>query len=138
MTMDLFPAAIYVLVGIILISATSQAILTVKRWNVEANTPYDTIDKVLLFISMIVLLIGALFGIFTASTKRPSRSSHPGDNDLAPEDTGDDKDHESRSDQVVRVIEDQADRAEKHIEEEATDDEVASRGAGLFDPGVEE
>jgi hypothetical protein len=43
---------------------------------------------------------------------------------------------EPPSERVVRVVEDIADKEGTHLREVATDDEVASKGAALFDPGT--
>lgn len=72
----------------------------------------------------LLLLIAALFRRSPSSTRQPTI---PG-----PEDS----DGETTDQRVRRVLEAEARRVKEHVLEEATDDEVAARGAGLFDPDV--
>ena len=74
-----------------------------------------------------------LLSIIRSKPEDPVRL--PGDDDLEPDESSDEE-IETQGEQVRRVIEEEAERVEEHILEEATDDEVASRGAGLFDPGA--
>ncbi len=131
---EVSPALIYAGVIAIIVAATSWGILTFKRRG-DPDAPYDTVDKVLWGLTIPVLAVVVIGGFVMASQARKTGRLHKeGDDDLTPDEPETDP-GESRGDQVARIIEDRAEEVEKHVLEEATEDEVAARGAGLFDPG---
>lgn len=125
------PIWVYALVISIVVAVVAQAILWVKRRG-DPEGPYDPIDWTLWALTAPVLLIAA--AVVFVESRRPE-AGREDDDDLSPDEPVD-RDEESRTDQVIRIVEAQAEEVEDHVLNEATDDEVAGRGASIFDPGV--
>ena len=120
-----------VLVGVlvlVIVSGIAWGVLKLR----EGNEP-TTIDRVLKLFALPLLGLGLLALVLMRNNAAGPRRM-AGDDDLEPDEPTDPGDRETEGEHVRRVIEEQADRVEKHVLEEATDDEVAARGAGLFDP----
>ena len=130
---EISPALLYAgLIGIV-VAAGAHGILTFKRRD-DPDAPYDTVDKVLWGLTIPVVAVVLIGGFIIARGRKVGRPNKEGDDRLAPDEPVTDP-GESRGDQVARIIEERAEEVEEHILEEATDDEVAAVGAGLFDPG---
>ncbi len=128
------PIVLYVLVIVLIVAAISSTILFFKRRG-RKDEPYDMVDKVLVALGLPLVLIGVVVAATALAQGNRGTSRREGDDDLAP-DTPTEPPAESRGEQVVRIIEDRAEEVEDHVLNDATDDEVAARGAGLFDPGA--
>ena len=130
------PTLMAVLLVLAMISAACTTALKLKRQNVDVDAPYDTVDKVLWVLGIPLLAVVAIAGIVavTRTGDKPSERRE-GDDDLVPDEEPTDPNAESRGEQVARVIEENAEKVEKHVLEEATDDEVGARGAALFGLG---
>lgn len=128
----LHPEMVLGLILLIVVSGTCGLVLHYKRRDLPAGTPWALEDKVLLAFGVLPLVVVGICGAvltFLGRT-RASKSSRPGDSDLAsgaPAEIG-----ESRGDQVIRIVEERGAEVERHLLEDATDDEVGARGAVLF------
>lgn len=130
------PTVMVVLFAAAVVSGICTAALKFKRRGLDADAPYDTVDKVLWVLGIPLLAVVGVLGI-VAVTQAGGKSTErrEGDDDLAPDEEPTDPNAESRGEQVARVIEENAEKVEKHVLEEATDDEVGARGAALFGLG---
>lgn len=122
------PLVITVVV-LLIVSGVAWGVLQLR----QSDEP-TTFDRVLKLFALPLLGLGLLLLIVSrANAATPGRME--GDDDLEPDESTDpEEDRETQAEQVRRVLEDEADRVEEHIIEKATDDEVAARGAALFDP----
>lgn len=118
---------------LLLVSGGCSVALHFKRQKMPDGSPFDVVDRVLwvcgapLFIFL--TLLGAV--VVMGRLRGAASNQREGDTDLAT-DGPSSLPEESRSEQVVRILETQAEKAEAHILEEATEDEVGARGAALF------
>lgn len=112
-----------------IISSSCAVALWIRRS--DAKGPFTTIDIALAIGAApfaLVFLIASVIGIKNLF----SRESDP-----EPGVVVDTHEGPSSSEHVDEVVGDIAERTETHIREDATDDEVAARGAALFDPSAE-
>lgn len=115
------------------VSGAAWLALRIKRGS-DASSPYDTVEKVLLALSVPLFVLGLVAAAMSMTrTKTPSRRE--GDEDLTPDNVPTEE-SESPGELVTRVVIENAEAAETHTLHEATEDEVAARGAALFDPGA--
>ena len=130
------PIAQVVLFIAAVISVASTAILRSRRGKVQRGTPYTTLDKVLfvLGIPMIFIIGVSALLLMAGATQRPV-NRREGDNDISLDDPPETPD-EGKGEGIARVIEDRAEKVETEILEEATDDEVGSRGAKVYGLGL--
>lgn len=136
MPIELDPLVIQAVVAALVVAGTAWTILYFKRRS-DPSAPYDTIDKVLWGLTVPVVAVVAVAGMIgLASANSSERPRREGDDDLSPDEEPTDPPTESRGDQVARIIEERAEEVEDHVLNTATDDEVAARGAALFDPGA--
>ena len=122
------PLVIAVIV-LLVVSGTAWGILQLRK-----DSEPTTVDRVLKLFALPLLGLGLLALILLRG--KPGATTLPGDDNLTPDEPTDPDDRETEAERVRRVIETEADRVETHVRDTATDDEVAARGAGLFDPGV--
>lgn len=126
--MQIHPAVLYGFVAVVIVAVLAWGILTIKRRGVADDVPYDTVDKVLWALTIPLLAVVAVGAVIGISSVKKSKKA-----DVTPPDEPDEPE-ESRSDQVIRIVDHRAEEVEDHVLHDATDDEVAARGAGLFDP----
>ena len=127
--------ALTLLIGGVVVSAVCAAVYKVRHPNVsslEDLAPKGTVDILLLIGSALVILPALVLVLGSVFTKKPKDVQLPS---LPPED--DPTDEESESERLKRTVDAISDATEEHIRDTASDDEVASRGAHLFDPGKE-
>jgi hypothetical protein len=127
MSSDLWPWILGAFIGLV-----CGSIFLVRRQQ-RKGLPLDTIDYVLAGFSLPLVLLGAVGSAYIAFANDKT-IRREGDEDLT-SDVPPQPPEESRGALVARVLEDEAQRVEEHVLNEATDNEVAARGAGLFDPG---
>jgi len=130
------PVFMWGLFIVAVVSVICMTVLHIKRSGVDVDTPYDTVDKVLWTMGAPPLALLGIFGLMVAAqTMKQAPKQREGDDDLVPDEEPTDPNAESRTEQIVRIIEDNAEKVEEHVLEEATDDEVGARGAALFGVG---
>jgi hypothetical protein len=132
------PAIIAIIVGIVICGSAWGWLQLAKQGLVKSN---PTLDKILGLVAFPLGILVTVLGAVALSKKALGGAKKPmeGDDDLAP-DEDEDTDHgeprETEAEHVRRVIEEAAEEVETHVREEAPDDEVAARGAAIFDPGA--
>jgi hypothetical protein len=130
------PVFAYSALALVVVAGVAWVALKAKRKGLDEDAPHDTVDKVLWALTIPALVVAFALGtIGMLQAKQSGPVRREGDDDLAPDEPAKPP-KESESDRVVRIIEDRADEVEDHVLNHATDDEVAARGAGLFDPGT--
>lgn len=90
-------------------------------------------------LALVAMPLGALLSIFGLSRIFKNKNASVLEEQISVENEGteNDRPRETEAEHVRRVLETAAEEAETHIEKTATDDEVAARGAALFDPGLD-
>jgi len=113
-----------------LIGIGCYVLLYVRQKN--RTGPFSTLDMALFIASFPITLVAIALGVASFSNKfGKKKPARPGDEDVDVNLPA--VDVESTGDKLVRVVEANAEKVVKHLEENATDDEVAARGAALFD-----
>ena len=128
-------AIVVIVLGLVICAGAWGWLQLSEKGLVQSN---PTVDKVLKFAAIPLGILVTVLGFVALGKGLVGKKKvvHGGDNDLAPDVPEVDPNRETEASHVRRVIEETATRAEEHVLEEATDDEVAARGAALFDPGL--
>ncbi len=130
------PTVMALLFAAAVVSGICTAVLPFKRRSLDADAPYDTVDKVLWALGIPLLAVTGVLGLIAVTQARDEATERrEGDDDLTPDEELTDPNAESRAEQVARVIEENAEKVERHVLEDATDDEVGARGAAVFGLG---
>jgi hypothetical protein len=134
MSSDPVLTTIIVTLAVVGVVGCIAAQIWLKRREAAGIEP-TALDQLLKLAAIPLLILISILGVIALRGGGKGPDRREGDDDLAPDEEPTDT-RETEAERVARVIKDEAERVEEHITETATDDEVAARGAALFDPGV--